>query len=86
MSKTVDILLVGPGRESDSQVLEKDGLSAQTVATCVDALARVSRARTRVVVLPATEVAGRESAAIRALKAYLSEPPTVFPALVDELA
>ena len=67
--KTADVLLVGPGREADSRVLAKDGVTSLTIPTCVDALARISRSRTRVVVLPVAEVAGRESAAIRAIRA-----------------
>lgn len=63
-----DVLLVGAGREADARTLEGGGFHPECAPTCLHALVTLARGGSRVVVLPAREVEGREQQAIRALK------------------
>jgi len=57
--RPIDVLLVGPDRESDKSVLTEGGFAVRAVPTCLDAIAMLGRLRTRVVVFSLRDAKGR---------------------------
>jgi len=57
--RRVDVLLVGPDRNSHEAALLEAGFAVRTVPTCLDAIAALAGLRTRLVVFPARAVEGR---------------------------
>ena len=63
-----DVLLVGPSREAEARLLAIEGFDAATTGSGLRAIARLTRSPSYVTVVSASEFAGRERAAVDALR------------------
>ncbi len=74
MNQGPDVLLVGPLADADFRALDHAGVTTEAFDSCLQAISRLERTRSSLVVLSSRNLEGRGEAAIRALRGTSGHP------------